>query len=619
MTSGPRGELPPPDEADADSPTIRARAPSPADPAEPTLRAAAAPPGAATAPRFFPGFQLAPGMRFGPCETVRPLGRGGMGEVWLAKNVIQGREEALKVLLAADADARERERFVREAKSVMAAAGAPEIVKTYDIAEERGQLYIRMEYVRGVSLDKLERPAPAALLPLFKKMAAALAAGHRHGIVHRDVKPANFMLADDGVLKIMDFGLARAAGDATLTTQDSMGSPPYMSPEQWQRAREVDARADVFSLGVSFYSLLTGRHPFEVPRDAPPLTYYLKLREEDPLPIPPDPGTPRELPNLILKAIAKRPRERFADAGEVLEALELIERDPTIRIAAPVSEASRRRRRLLRGGLGLVALVAAGAIAASFLLAYAARRSTAEIDAALKASRAALDRAEQEGARDAFPEAIVSVDAALARLAEADAARTRALERGARREDVTRLEELAGAERDCAAELRRGLEALAKGKAADAVAAFESAADERADPAAFPALRARAATAVTSAARGEEAERTAEKDVLRALELAQEAQSGALDRAGAAARVERLRAAAARELDERRAKAEGRIASGAGGQAEVERALADFDRYPGGKAVREALEAQIARERRRSASEESPEKSPEQPPKRPRW
>ncbi|HVY60289.1 MAG TPA: serine/threonine-protein kinase, partial [Planctomycetota bacterium] len=290
-------------------------------------------------------YQLRAGIRLGPCVTIRPLGRGGMGEVWLARNEQDDRDEAVKVLLTVQADEEGRRRFTREAKAAMQLFDCREIVRTYDIGEVDGRLYIRMEYVRGTSLDRHAAPTVGELYPVFKRMAAALAVGHKRGIVHRDVKPSNFMLTDGGLVKLMDFGLARPAGASTLTvTAATLGTPVYMSPEQWSAARDVDARADVYSLGVSFYRLLMGRVPFDSSALSNPQAFQVRVATEDPLPSPPLRGVPAQLPNLIYKAMAKRPAERFADALEVLEALERIERDPDHRIEAPLTEKARQAR-----------------------------------------------------------------------------------------------------------------------------------------------------------------------------------------------------------------------------------------------------------------------------------
>jgi eukaryotic-like serine/threonine-protein kinase len=283
------------------------------------------------------GYSLSPGSRFGPCVTVSPLGVGGVGEVWLAKNEQEGdRLEAVKVLKNAVADERLRERFIREARAAMTLGDDEKIVRTYDAGESEGRLYIRMEYVEGASLDRVVRVPAAEAMRLFKKVTAAVAVGHARDVIHRDLKPSNFMLTPAGSVKLMDFGIARACGDSTLTrTGDALGTPAYMSPEQWESAKEVDARTDVYALGVTFYKLLCGRYPFDVPRGAPATTYYAKLLSEDPIPLPALPGVPEQLPNVIYKAMAKRAEDRFPDAIALLDALRAIERKPDVPVAVP--------------------------------------------------------------------------------------------------------------------------------------------------------------------------------------------------------------------------------------------------------------------------------------------
>jgi len=319
---------------------------------------------------LFPGYRLRPDMRFGPCVTVSPLGRGGMGEVWLARNEAEGRDEAVKVLLEPLADDAEMRRFIREAQAAMSLGESREIVRTYAIDVEDGRLYIRMEHVRGVSLEKHQPREPRALYALLKRMAGALAVGHRRRLVHRDVKPSNFMLRDDGTVKLMDFGLARPHGASTLTqTAAMLGTPAYMSPEQWGDAREVDERTDVYALGVTYYALLAGRMPYDATSVATPHAYHMKVLTEDPEPLRTGVGLPRELGNLVMKAMAKRKEERFRDATDLLHALERIERDPAFRITPPLSEAARgartSRRRILAvvGALLLVAGISGAGVA----------------------------------------------------------------------------------------------------------------------------------------------------------------------------------------------------------------------------------------------------------------
>jgi hypothetical protein len=209
------------------------------------------------------------GRRIGPYEVQEEVGRGGMGVVYAARDERLGRTVALKVLPRAfSRDARARERLAREAR---AAAGLshPSIATVYALEEIDGELLLASELVRGETLRRVLDAGPvppARVLDILRQLAEALAAAHREGIVHRDLKPENVILAADGRVKVVDFGIARslvpAGGELHLTrTGAALGTPGYMAPEQL-RGERVDARADVFAFGVIAYELATGEHPF---------------------------------------------------------------------------------------------------------------------------------------------------------------------------------------------------------------------------------------------------------------------------------------------------------------------------------------------------------------------
>src|SRR5450432_980459 len=209
-------------------------------------------------------------------RIVDKIGAGGMGEVYRATDTKLGREVALKVLpvdMALDPD--RLPRFQREARAV-AALNNPHIVTIYSVEEAGGTHFLTMELVEGQSLDRLIPPnglSVAQVVDIASALADAIAAAHEKGIVHRDLKPANVMVATDGRVKVLDFGLAKdvsmsEAGEATLTAAGltkaglMMGTPAYMSPEQIA-GRAVDHRTDIFSLGVMLHEMITGRRPFE--------------------------------------------------------------------------------------------------------------------------------------------------------------------------------------------------------------------------------------------------------------------------------------------------------------------------------------------------------------------
>jgi eukaryotic-like serine/threonine-protein kinase len=215
---------------------------------------------------------LPPGTKLGPYEIVAPLGAGGMGEVYRARDSRLGRDVALKILPAeVGNDASRRQRFELEARAV-AALSHPNIVAVHDVGTENGVFYIVSELVDGESL----RSAKFGLrktLHIAVQIASGVAAAHAAGIIHRDLKPDNILLTRDGRVKILDFGLAKlaptqapSAAGADTTTMNTglgmvMGTVGYMSPEQ-VRGLDVDSRSDIFSFGVILHELLTGKRTF---------------------------------------------------------------------------------------------------------------------------------------------------------------------------------------------------------------------------------------------------------------------------------------------------------------------------------------------------------------------
>ena len=262
-------------------------------------------------------------------ELGPALGFGGMSEVHGGRDVRLGRDVAIKVLRADLArDPQFQIRFRREAQNA-ASLNHPAIVAVYDTGEVPTQdiplPFIVMEYVAGRTLRDMVKSDgpfdPMYACEVLADVCAALDFSHRHGIIHRDVKPANVMITPGGAVKVMDFGIARALSDAqpaVTQTAAVIGTAQYLSPEQ-ARGESVDARSDVYSTGCVLFELLTGRPPFT--GDSPVAVAYQHVREDPRLPSELDPRVPPELDAIALKALAKNPANRYQSAGEMREDL----------------------------------------------------------------------------------------------------------------------------------------------------------------------------------------------------------------------------------------------------------------------------------------------------------
>jgi serine/threonine-protein kinase len=252
-------------------------------------------------------------------EIQRGIARGGMAEVYLARDQLLDRPVAVKVLFAEYArDPSFVERFRREAQSA-ANLNHPNIVAIYDWGQERGTYFIVMEYVRGRSIrDVVQVNGPFSARrtsEIGAEIAGALEFAHRNGVVHRDVKPGNVLLTADGDVKVTDFGIARAGtGEALTQTGAVMGTATYFSPEQAQ-GHAVDGRSDVYSLGVVLYEMATGEPPFV--GESPVAVAYKHVREDPPPPSTRAPDLPPDLERIILTAMAKDPDARYQTADDL--------------------------------------------------------------------------------------------------------------------------------------------------------------------------------------------------------------------------------------------------------------------------------------------------------------
>src|SRR5579864_5303924 len=273
---------------------------------------------------------LAPGTRLGPYEVEAPLGAGGMGEVYRARDTRLERHVAIKVLPAQlSSDPVRKQRFEREAKTI-SSLNHPHICVMHDIGHHDGIDYLVMEFVEGETLAKRLEKGPLPLEQVLKygaQIADALDKAHRSGVVHRDLKPGNIMLTPTGA-KLLDFGLAKPvaplASGATLTaaatkttpvTQEGVivGTFQYMSPEQVE-GKELDGRSDIFSLGAVLFEMVTGQKAFQGKSQ---LSVASAILEKEPAPISTiKPLTPPALDHTIRRCLTKEPERRWQSVGD---------------------------------------------------------------------------------------------------------------------------------------------------------------------------------------------------------------------------------------------------------------------------------------------------------------
>jgi hypothetical protein len=260
------------------------------------------------------------------------LGRGGMGAVYLAEQPGLAREVAIKeLILSPAADPTALMRFLQEAQ-VMARTSHPNLVQVHDLEQIGNANYIVLEFVRGKSLRDMLNQGPIPLPQIFAVMHGVLQAldyAHKHAIVHRDMKPENVLISDEGNVKVADFGIARltddsGAGSTATKTGTTVGTPLYMSPEQVASSK-VDGRSDLYSAGIMFYELVVGQPPFTATETDGPFTLMAKHVQAPPQ--PPSvhrPGLDMRLEEMILKSLSKRPEERFQSGEEFDEVMSRI-------------------------------------------------------------------------------------------------------------------------------------------------------------------------------------------------------------------------------------------------------------------------------------------------------
>lgn len=377
---------------------------------------------------------LEQGQRVGDYEVLGLLGSGGMGQVYRVRNIISDRQEAMKVLLPDYASEPElAARFVIEIRTV-AALEHPNIAQLRTAFQLQNQLVMVMEFVDGVTLEKLkgsEQIPVEKALDYAAQILSALIYSHNCGVTHRDIKPANIMITSHGLVKLMDFGIAKSTENLQLTRPGTtMGSIYYMSPEQ-VLGGTVDARSDLYSLGITMYEMLTGRRPFHADSSFSVLNAH--LRETPVPPIEINPKLPSALNQIILCAMAKDPADRFQSADEMRSAIRSLQQPPQPVVpaaAVAIAEVSRpvaaeqasaapipppaapkghRGLWIAIGSLATVAALAAlAALLPRFLSIHAgqqqAQNPAAETQPVLKASPAASSAQTPAAAPDTLPQ-----------------------------------------------------------------------------------------------------------------------------------------------------------------------------------------------------------------------
>ena len=280
--------------------------------------------------------------QFGRYEVVAEIGKGAMGVVYRARDPLLDRTVAIKTVLMSDDPQEMAEyeaRFYQEAK---AAGGLnhPNIVTVYDIGKTGNLAYMAMELLDGAELRSLMRPGtplgPARAVEIAAQVSEGLAYAHQHGVVHRDVKPANIMILKNATAKITDFGIARMRQSEVHTqTGVVLGSPRYMSPEQ-VAGKRAEPRSDIFSLGVILYEMLTGKPAF-TGEDVTSVMYQI-LNVMPPAPSTVNPAVPAVLDFIIAKALAKKTEDRYQSAGELARDLRDSGKHASAAVGAPTAQ-----------------------------------------------------------------------------------------------------------------------------------------------------------------------------------------------------------------------------------------------------------------------------------------
>lgn len=315
------------------------------------------------------------GQSLGDYAILQELGKGGYGRVYKVEHTITGRREAMKMLAATGANAAEQsERFLREIR-LQASLSHPNIAVVHTAFWINDDLALVCELLEGESLQQLlERQPPShkQVLEIITQVLDALSYAHARGIIHRDISPANIFLTARGIVKIIDFGLAKAATDLRLTREGSpIGVAHYMSPEQIRGAQDIDARTDIYSCGVVLYELLVGKKPFD--GDSAFTIMKAHAEQAPPPPIAANSQIPPALSEIVLRALAKEPEGRFQSADAFLQAI----RGVQIK-SADVRPARVSTRRSLRGPIWITVCAVLTILIGGLVAAVTARLGKAQ-------------------------------------------------------------------------------------------------------------------------------------------------------------------------------------------------------------------------------------------------
>lgn len=304
---------------------------------------------------------------FGRYRLLSLLGQGGMGQVWRAHDSLTNRVVALKLLPERFADDEQlRERFRRECRAV-AQLTEPHVIPIHDFGDIDGRLYLNMRLIEGTDLRKVLTKegalSPQRSVAIVAQVAGALQAAHAAGLVHRDVKPTNILLGDDEFASLIDFGIAHAADDRTLTaTGETIGTVAYMAPEEIGAAVSPDARVDVYALACVLHECLTGRAPFVSELGMQGVIAH-HLHTPPPRPSSTTPDVPTAFDAVIAKGMAKNPDDRYQTVGELTAAARAALGDSAADATGGVAARRKRRISLSRRTIGLIAAAALVAVA----------------------------------------------------------------------------------------------------------------------------------------------------------------------------------------------------------------------------------------------------------------